>query len=98
MIKRVVLGPVANERVAALKDVSRREFWMLGSLAGFVLFVGLWPDVIGRVMHPSVENLAAHVAQSKLGGAGSSSARSTPAPRRRPGSMLGPRSALDARP
>ena len=67
MIKRVVLGPVANERVAALKDVSRREFWMLGSLAGFVLFVGLWPDVIGRVMHPSVENLAAHVAQSKLG-------------------------------
>ena len=67
MIKRVVLGPVANERVATLRDVSRREFWMLGSLAGFVLFVGLWPDVIGRVMHPSVENLAAHVAQSKLG-------------------------------
>ncbi len=67
MVKRVVLGPVANERVAALQDVSRREFWMLGALAGFVLFVGLWPASIGRVMHASVENLAAHVAVSKLG-------------------------------
>ena len=67
MIKRVVLGPVANKEVAKLEDVSRREFWMLGSLAAFVLFVGLWPASIGRVMHASVENLAAHVAVSKLG-------------------------------
>ena len=69
MVKRVILGPVANERVEKLQDVSRREFWMLGSLAGFVLFVGLWPASIGRVMHASVENLAAHVAVSKLGAA-----------------------------
>lgn len=65
MVKRVIFGEVANDKVAALQDVNRREFWMLGSLAAFVLLLGLWPDLIGHVMHASVENLVSHISISK---------------------------------
>ena len=65
MIKRVILGPIGNDKVAALSDIGRREFWMLGILALFVLLVGVWPNVIGSVMHVSVENLVEHISQPK---------------------------------
>jgi len=65
MIKRVILGPVANEQVEALMDIDRREFWMLGILAAFVLLLGVWPNLLGAVMHASVENLVQHLSQSK---------------------------------
>ena len=65
MVKRVILGPIGNDKVAALTDINRREFWMLAVLAVFVLLVGVWPDVIGSVMHVSVENLVEHVSQPK---------------------------------
>jgi NADH-quinone oxidoreductase subunit M len=66
MYKRVIFGAVANANVAALKDLSRREFWLLGVVAVAVLAMGLWPKPFIDVMHLSVENLLAHVAQSKL--------------------------------
>ena len=65
MVKRVIFGEVGNDNVAALQDVNRREFWMLGSLAAFVLLLGLWPDLVGRVMHASVEHLISHISISK---------------------------------
>ncbi len=65
MIKRVVFGEVANEQVAALNDINKREFWMLGSLAVFVLLLGLWPNLLADVMHASVENLVRHISISK---------------------------------
>jgi len=65
MIKRVILGPVANEQVEALMDIDRREFWMLGILAAFVLLLGVWPNLLGAVMHASVENLVQHISQPK---------------------------------
>jgi NADH-quinone oxidoreductase subunit M len=65
MVKRVIMGPVANEKVAALTDISSREFLMLGILAFFVLLIGVWPHVISNVMHASVENLVQHISTSK---------------------------------
>lgn len=65
MVKRVIMGPIANDKVAALTDINSREFWMLGALAVFVLLVGLWPNVIGTVMHASVDNLVQHISTSK---------------------------------
>ena len=65
MVKRVILGPVGNDKVAALTDIGRREFWMLGLLALFVLLLGVWPDMVGSVMHASVENLVEHISVSK---------------------------------
>jgi len=66
MIKRVFFGEVANDNVAALTDVNRREFWMLASLASIVLIMGLWPAPLIDVLHASVEHLLTQVSQSKL--------------------------------
>ncbi len=65
MVKRVIFGPIGNDKVAALTDIGRREFWMLGILAFFVLLVGVWPNPLASVMHVSVENLVQHIGQSK---------------------------------
>ena len=66
MYKRVVFGEVANEGVAGLQDVNRRELLVLAALAAAVLLFGLWPAPLLEVMGPSVERLLDHVARSKL--------------------------------
>ena len=66
MIKRVVFGEVANSHVAALTDVSPREFWMLMVLAVAVLVVGIWPAPIVDRMDASIGQLLMHVGQPKL--------------------------------
>ena len=64
--KRVVFGAVGSEAVAALKDVNRMEFLVLGLLAIAVLFFGIWPNPLLEVMHASVENLVQQASVSKL--------------------------------
>ena len=66
MVKRVVFGDVANDNVAALSDINRREFLFLAILALAVLALGLWPDPLVEVMHPTMENLLNHIANSKI--------------------------------
>jgi NADH-quinone oxidoreductase subunit M len=66
MYKRVIFGAIANANVAALTDITRREFWLLAVLVVAVLGMGLWPKPFIDVMHVSVQNLLEHVAQSKL--------------------------------
>jgi NADH-quinone oxidoreductase subunit M len=66
MYKRVIYGFVANAHVAALKDLNRREFWLLATLAAAVLFMGIWPKPFLDVMQMSVVDLLAHVAKSKI--------------------------------
>ena len=66
MYKRVVYGPIANDGVAALTDLGRREFVVLAVLAVMVLVLGLWPAPLLDVMGPSVEHFLEHVARSKL--------------------------------
>jgi len=66
MYKRVVFGAVANDHVADLKDIGRREFLVLALLAAAVLAMGLYPFPFTDIMHASVDNLLKHVAVSKL--------------------------------
>jgi NADH-quinone oxidoreductase subunit M len=66
MYKRVVFGPVANDKVAAMEDINSREFLVLALLAICVLAMGLYPLPVTEVMHASVNNLLEHVAHSKL--------------------------------
>jgi NADH-quinone oxidoreductase subunit M len=66
MYKRVIYGAVANAHVAALTDLNRREFWLLATLAALVLAMGVYPKPFIDVMHASVSDLLAHVANSKL--------------------------------
>ncbi|MGA2548736.1 MAG: NADH-quinone oxidoreductase subunit M [Burkholderiaceae bacterium] len=67
MYKRVIFGAVANAHVAALKDLSAREFVMLALLAVATLYMGLYPKPFVDVMHASVVDLEKHVAVKKLG-------------------------------
>jgi NADH-quinone oxidoreductase subunit M len=66
MIKRVVFGPVANGRVAALTDITLREGLVLGLLAIAVLAMGLYPQPFAAVLHTSVNELLGLANQSKL--------------------------------
>jgi NADH-quinone oxidoreductase subunit M len=67
MYKRVIYGPVANDRVAALTDINRREFAVLALLAVAVLWMGIHPAPFTEIMHASVENLLKHVELGKVG-------------------------------
>ncbi len=66
MYKRVVFGEISNPGVAALSDVDAREKLILVVLALTVLLFGIWPAPLFDMMHASVEQLASHIAQSKL--------------------------------
>ena len=66
MIKRVVFGPVANDKVKALQDINGRETLVLTALAAGVLAIGVFPLPLLEVVHVSVDNLLQHAAQSKL--------------------------------
>ncbi|MBT8066085.1 MAG: NADH-quinone oxidoreductase subunit M [Gammaproteobacteria bacterium] len=66
MVKRVLYGEVANNNVAELVDLNRREFIVLAVLAFSVLLVGLWPAPLVDMMNTSVGILIEQVGQSKL--------------------------------
>ena len=61
MVKRVAFGDVANDHVRDLKDLSNREFFILGIMALAVLYMGIHPKPFTDVMHTSVEALLQHV-------------------------------------
>jgi len=66
MIKRVIFGDIANDNVAELKDLNRREFIVLGALAFAVLLIGIWPAPLIDIMSVTVEQLLEQTIQSKL--------------------------------
>jgi NADH-quinone oxidoreductase subunit M len=66
LIKRVIFGPIANQGVACMRDLSAREFLVLACIAGGVLGLGLWPAPLVDVLSATADNLASHVTQSKL--------------------------------
>lgn len=66
LVKRVIFGPIANERIAGLRDLDKREFLVLGAVAVGVLGLGLWPAPLVEIMSATVDNLASHITQSKL--------------------------------
>ncbi|MGA2776321.1 MAG: NADH-quinone oxidoreductase subunit M [Steroidobacteraceae bacterium] len=67
LVKRVIFGAVANERVAALKDLNGREFLVLGVLAAAVLIVGVWPAPLLDMMRGATLHLAQQLLVSKIG-------------------------------
>jgi len=66
LVKRVVFGEIGNPYVAKLKDLSAREFFMLGMLAVAVIAMGLYPAPFTDAMQTSVADLLKHVALSKV--------------------------------
>ena len=66
LVKRVIFGEVANDKVAALKDLDGREFFVLSALAAAVLLFGLWPAPLLDVMRATTHHLAETLLVSKL--------------------------------
>ncbi len=66
MYKRVMFGAIANEKVAGMKDVGTREFWMLMAMALMVLGMGIFPRPILDISEASVDALLQHVSISKI--------------------------------
>ena len=66
LVKRVIFGPVASPRVAALEDLNGREYIVLTALALAVLVVGVWPAPLLKVMQPSIQHLVSQAIATKL--------------------------------
>ena len=66
MYKRVIFGDVANDKVADLQDISLRELSFLLLPAIAVLLLGLWPAPLLELMDASLNQLAQHIARSKI--------------------------------
>jgi NADH-quinone oxidoreductase subunit M len=66
MLKRVIFGKITNDGVSALSDLNGREYFILGVLAIAVIGLGVYPEPVLEVMHPTVQNLLEHISESKL--------------------------------
>jgi NADH-quinone oxidoreductase subunit M len=66
LVKRVIFGEIANDKVAALKDLTGREFLVLGLLAAVVILFGVWPAPLMDVMRASTGHLAQQMLISKI--------------------------------
>ena len=66
LVKRVVFGPVGNDRVAALQDLNGREFIVLAALAIAVLLLGVWPAPLLKIMQPSIHHLVDQAIATKI--------------------------------
>lgn len=61
MIKRTLYGEIANEKVAKLVDLDKREALILALLAFFVLLLGIWPQPLLVMMRASLEALSTNL-------------------------------------
>lgn len=66
MYKRVAFGEVKNDAVRALSDITPRETAILLALAIPTMLLGLWPAPLLEMMHASIDQLVAHIAQTKI--------------------------------
>ncbi len=66
MYKRVIFGPVANEKVAELKDLSRFEVSAYILLAFMVIAMGVYPKPILDYVHQTVSHTLAATDKTKL--------------------------------
>jgi NADH-quinone oxidoreductase subunit M len=66
LVKRVIFGPVANDHVAAMKDLNGREFLILGVIAVSVLLLGVFPGPMLRMMEASMQHLLQQILMSKI--------------------------------
>jgi NADH-quinone oxidoreductase subunit M len=66
MYKRVIFGPIANEKVANLKDISGFEVTAFSLLAIMVLAMGIYPRPVIDFVHQSVSYTLNQADKSKL--------------------------------
>ncbi|MBF0189806.1 MAG: NADH-quinone oxidoreductase subunit M [Magnetococcales bacterium] len=67
MFKRVVFGPIGNDEVRAMKDLSAREVALFLPLLVLVFWIGFYPGPFLNLFHASVEHLLTQAAVVKTG-------------------------------
>jgi NADH-quinone oxidoreductase subunit M len=50
MFQRVMFGPVTNEKNRGLRDLTRREFWVLAPVIVFIVWIGVYPNTFLRFL------------------------------------------------
>jgi len=66
LVKRVIFGDIANNNVAQLQDLNKREFGMMAVLALLVIGLGVWPQPLTDVMAVSLEHLVDLASHTKM--------------------------------
>jgi NADH-quinone oxidoreductase subunit M len=66
MYKRVIFGPIGNEKVAKLNDISGFEVTAYVLLAFMVIAMGVYPKPMLEYIHQTVSHTLALASQSKL--------------------------------
>ena len=66
MYKRVIFGPVANEKIAKLKDISGYELSSFVLLAIMVIAMGVYPKPLLNYVHHTVSYTLSQADKSKL--------------------------------
>lgn len=66
MYKRVIFGPVVNEKIAELKDLDKFEISAYVLLAIMVLAIGVYPKPMLDYVHQTVSNTLAQADRTKL--------------------------------
>lgn len=66
MVKRVMFGPVASDKIEQLTDLSMSEYTAFGLLAVMVIGMGVYPKPVIDCLHQSVSQTLILAAHSKL--------------------------------
>ena len=66
LVKRVMWGQIHNPHVAEMRDINKREAFVLTVFALMILFIGIWPQPLVYLTDSSVAQLVQQLAIHKL--------------------------------
>ncbi|MDP3906046.1 NADH-quinone oxidoreductase subunit M [Novosphingobium sp.] len=68
LYRRICFGEQKNADAAAMPDLNRREFWMLGVIGAVVLWMGVYPESFLAPMRADIAALDARLARARPAG------------------------------
>ena len=66
LVKRIIFGVVKNKKIAGLVDLNAKEFFVISTLAGLILIIGIYPALITDITNQSSIVMLELIQQSKI--------------------------------
>src|SRR6056300_1557561 len=66
LVKRIIFGEVKNKKIAVLKDLNGKEFFVMSVLALMTLAIGIYPALITDITNQSSQVMLGLIQQSKI--------------------------------